>query len=259
MLDSFYNNGVTDLFYVNLEPKLKKLQNLIYDSTKELLISHSENLEVEEKLKLPFKEIPSSENWSKLMNLVNSSNELNELINCESVIKIFKKIFKKPIKYEICTFRARYPSERRVIYNWHQDEGTWYLSKNKKNIKKFTATMWLSVNGCTKNNSIQIIKDSHKNKLYKHSYVSGQGYFNANLDEDFFNKTNNIITIEAKPSEAVLFHPLTLHRSVTDNSENIDIGLVPRYSIDIRYFDESKKLNYSTSYLFKLKKLINKI
>ena len=53
-------------------------------------------------------------------------------------------------------------------------------------------------------------------------------------------------------SEAVIFHPLTLHRSVVDSGDKIN--LYPRYSIDIRYYEKDIKLNYKTSLLFKLKK-----
>jgi len=38
-------------------------------------------------------------------------------------------IFDEPCRFEISAFRARLPDEKRVIYNWHQDEGTWFLSK----------------------------------------------------------------------------------------------------------------------------------
>ena len=46
-----------------------------------------------------------------------------------------------------------------------------------------------------------------------------------------------IYTVNVKESEAVLFHPLTLHRSVAQNTQTINMR--PRYSIDIRYFDKN--------------------
>ena len=254
MINDFNSIGYTEIFDLDLGQSLKDIQTLIYSSTKKFMIKHEENLDLEKKIKLPFSHIPSKSDWSDIMNKINNSNELKELISHKSIIEQFKKIFDNPKKYDICTFRARYPDEERVIYNWHQDEGTWYLSKNKNHLKKFTATMWLSINGSNKSNSIQLIKKSHKYKLYEHSYVKGQGYFNAKIDQKDQNYFNDILTVETKPSQAIIFHPLTLHRSVTSNNTN---KLIPRYSIDVRYYDDKKKLNYSTSLLFKFKKLIN--
>jgi len=256
MLSDFDKIGYTKVFDLNLGNRLIDFQKLIYSHTKDLIVPHNADIPLEEKIKLPFRSLPPKESWSNIMNNVNLSKEFEDIISSQSIIDSFKAIFKNPKKYEICTFRARYPSEERVIYNWHQDEGTWYLSKNKNHLKKFTATMWLSINGSNSNNSIQLIKNSHKNKLYEHSFVKGQGYFNAKIDKNYTDFFDDILTVETKPSQAIIFHPLTLHRSVSSNKDN---GLVPRYSIDVRYYDDGKKLNYSTNFLFKLKKLINMI
>jgi len=254
MINDFNSTGITNIFDLDLGESLINLQKLIYLSTKKLIIDHDENLELEKKIKLPFSHQPSKNNWSEIMNKINTSQELVDLINHQSIIEKFKKIFDKPIIYNICTFRARYPNEERVLYNWHQDEGTWFMSKDKNIINKYTATMWLSINGSNQSNSIQLIKNSHKEKLFDHKYIKGQGYFKAMLKKPIDNLNKNIITLETKPSQAIIFHPLTLHKSVTNEKKN---QLLPRYSVDIRYFDDGKKLNYSSSFLFKLKKFIN--
>ena len=254
MLEDFKTLGLTKVFDLNLGNTLKSLQKLIYTNTKKHIIDHDENLDIEEKIKLPFVFIPTKNDWSNIMNIINSSNELKEVIEHKSVIDKFREIFTNPKKYEISTFRARYPSEERVIYNWHQDEGTWYLSKNKNHLNKFTATMWLSINGANSQNSIQLLKNSHKKKLFDHKYVMGQGYFNAELKEEVEENNQDLVTINTKPSQAVIFHPLTLHRSVSQENKN---GLYPRYSVDIRYYDFGKKLVYNSSLKFKLKKILN--
>ena len=56
-------------------------------------------------------------------------------------------------------------------------------------------------------------------------------------------------------SEAVIFHPLLLHRSVINEENKPD--MYPRYSIDIRYYDEELMLDYNTSLIFKIKKLFS--
>ena len=80
--------------------------------------------------------------------------------------------------------------------------------------------------------------------MYNHTFIKGQGYFSAKLKEFKFDD-NLICTVETNPSEAVIFHPLTLHRSVP----YLINDLRPRYSIDIRYYDRNEKLNYQTNFL----------
>jgi hypothetical protein len=247
----FEYNGFLREFHVELGPLLKDLQEKVYAFTKTILIDHDRDLEIEKKIILPFKEIPSQKFWSDFMNDINNSEELNNLVSSLQIKNAFKKIFSNPIKFDICAFRARVPNQNRVIYNWHQDEGTWFLSKNKNLHKKYTATLWLSVNGSHEKNSIQLIKKSHKNKLFNHSFIDGQGYFKA----DNININNqDIYTVNTKISEALIFHPLTLHRSVTSQDDFTD--MYPRYSIDIRYYDSEAELDYKTNLKFKIKKLL---
>ncbi len=88
--------------------------------------------------------------------------------------------------------------------------------------------------------------------MLNHFFVKDQGYFNAKLDQE--PNQNLIYTVKTNVSEAVIFHSLTLHRSVIDNNEVSNMS--PRYSVDIRYYDKDVKLNYKTSLLFKLKKIL---
>lgn len=253
MIDNnFDKDGFLKEFRIELGDTLKNLQERIYLLTKELLVEHKQDLPIEKKITLPFKEIPNNSFWSKIMNDINNSLEFNNLVSAPQIIESFKKIFKKPIKFDICAFRARIPNQKRVIYNWHQDEGTWFLSKNKKLQNKFAATLWFSVNGAHEKNSIQLIRGSHRDKLLNHSYVEGQGYFSA----DGVNiKNQEIYTVKTNISEAVIFHPLLLHRSVTNKENKLD--MYPRYSIDIRYYEEKYKLDYNTSLKFKIKKIFS--
>ena len=176
MNQSFISKGFSEIFKVNFKNELIDLQNLIYNLTKEYIEDHDPADSIEKKLNLNFKETPSTELWSEIMQKVNDSQELPNLIKSDSIKTAFKKIFRSPEPFDISAFRARFPSQKRVLYNWHQDEGTWFLSKNKKHIKKYPATLWLSINGATEKDSIQLVENSHSTKLYDHSYVNGQGF-----------------------------------------------------------------------------------
>jgi len=246
----FNDQGFLEEFHVDVGIKLENLQNKIYVLTKDLIVDHDSDLNISDKLNLPFKLIPKNEVWSNIMTEINNSNELNDIINHEEIINSFRKIFKNPLKFPISAFRARFPNQKRVLYSWHQDEGTWFLSKDSNLQKKLSGTLWFSINGSNEDDSIQLIKYSHKNGLFDHKYIKGQGYFSANLDEQF--DQNFIYTVKTQESEAVLFHPLTLHRSVAQKNKTINMR--PRYSIDIRYYDNNVELNYKTNKVFKLKK-----
>lgn len=250
----FFDEGYIDVFKIDTGQYLIDLQQKIYSLTKDLLIDHNSNLSLNEKLLIPFKEIPQKNFWSFFMNEMNNSKELNDLIDSKPIHSVFKQIFEVPSRFEICTFRARLPNQKRVIYDWHQDEGTWYLSKKKMN-NKLSATLWFSINGSNFDNSIEILKKSHKkNKLLNHRYIEGQGYFSADTKKII--NENDIYNVKTQPSEAVMFHPLTLHRSV---SEGKIVNMRPRYSIDIRFFEKSGSLKYKTSMFFKIKKFIKNL
>ncbi len=163
----------------------------------------------------------------------------------------YKEIFDNPIKFKICVFRARFPNQKKVFYDWHQDEGTWFLSKNKKVLNKFPATLWFSINGANHEDSIQLIKFSHKSKLHHHRYVKDQGFFS--IDENKIIDPKKIVTIETKPSQCIIFHPLTLHRSIPQDKLNFR----PRYSVDVRYYDPDFRPNFKINILFRLKKKLN--
>ena len=109
---------------------MRNLQQKIYYLTKDLIIDHNTDLNISDKLNLPFKFIPKNEAWSKIMTEINNSYELNDLIEHQEIINSFRKIFKNPVRFPISAFRARFPNQKRVLYNWHQDEGTWFVSKD---------------------------------------------------------------------------------------------------------------------------------
>ena len=255
MISNYKDNGFSDIISLKFnESELTNLQTKIYRITKNYLVEHDDKLSINEKLTIPFVKIPEKRLWSDLMNEINSSREFKVLINSSTVLSAFKIIFKNPKIFDICTFRARLPDQERVIYDWHQDEGTWYISKNSKLENKYPATLWLSINGATKENSIQLISGSHKYKLFEHRYVEGQGFFNIKKGNRV--KLNSPFTIETKPSQGIIFNSLTIHRSVIPSIHNMK----PRYSCDIRYYeaDELEEKQINIDKMFKIKKIFKK-
>lgn len=253
MKKDFLEKGFTQILKINFKNELLDLQKLIYENTKDLLIDHDDNLNIEDKLLLPFSEEASDSFWSKLMYTINGSDELKSVVQSESVKKTFLNILDNPILFDVCPFRARLAMKKKNIYGWHQDEATWFLS-TKENIKnKFPPVLWLSINGSNKSNSIQLVKYSHLKKIYHHTMVNGQGYFNIKNPEEFL-KNDNIYTVETKPSEGIIFHPGTVHRSVVPS---VDAKLIPRYSVDIRYYDNNFKPRMTVDISLRFRKLIN--
>ena len=76
MDQNFIDRGFTNIFEIDVQKELASLSNLIYQNTKNYLVDHDSDISLNEKLNLNFKEIPSSDIWSKLMATINESEEL---------------------------------------------------------------------------------------------------------------------------------------------------------------------------------------
>ena len=253
---SFFNLGFTEVFdtQLNNNGKLDKIKSHIYDLTKEYLVDHDSNIDLDLKLKIPFKISVDQKFLDKFLREINGDSQMNTIVTSDEVKDKFKLIFDNPIKYQICVFRALLPLNIPKSYPWHQDEGSWYLFNDEYFRNKLMGIMWLSINGSNKSNSINLLEKSHSSKrLYRHSFKKGLGYFNANIGKSL--NQFSINQVETKPGEALIFHNLTLHKT----SDQLDSNkMIPRYSIDIRYFDEDKILNYNVDLLYKMEKILRK-
>jgi len=184
LLSSFQDFGFTDVFDTGLNNnnKLDKLKLHIYDLTKNYLIDHDTNIDLDSKLKIPFKTSVDEIFLNKFLREINNDPELHKIINANEVQDKFKLIFDEPVKYQICVFRALLPLNVPKLYPWHQDEGTWYLFNDKYFRNKLMGIMWLSINGSNKSNSINLLKKTHLlHKLFRHSFKKGLGYFNVKI------------------------------------------------------------------------------
>jgi hypothetical protein len=229
---------------------LEALQAVIYDVTASHLAPHDKSLPVSLKIQVPFVGPAPAELFSKLMRTVNESPELDKIIKHPGVTGAFAKVFgEEPIEFPISRFRAQFPANTRSVYNWHQDEGTWYAVPVKTLAHLMPATLWLSLNGADSSNSIEIISGSHRLPLQNHFFTEGQGYFTAIPPKETSSMPR--LVVKAEPGDGICFHPLTFHRSIEISS------LRPRYSIDVRYYSpEGAKESYKVSWKFLAKRLL---
>lgn len=251
---SFFENGVTETFNTELfeRDKLTNLQNIIYHYTKDQLIDHDHNLKIGEKLQIPFKKPVDDIFYENLLEKINQEDEIKKIINSEEIIDKFKIIFDNPEKFKICVFRCKIPMKKKKNYPWHQDEGTWYLFNDKYYRNKLMGILWLSINGSDNSNSIELLQKSHSfKKLLKHNYKKNMGYFSVDLKKKF--KDLPIKKIKTKPGEGLIFHNLTLHKTSDFTHET---NMVPRYSLDIRFYDKNKFLDYNVDFIYRFEKIL---
>ena len=78
---------------------------------------------------------------------------------------------------------------------------------------------------------------------------AGKRFFNIDKKNEI--DENDIFTVETKASEGVLFHPLT---TIHDLRQQQKINFKPRYTIDIRYYDENFEKKFKVDWKFSVKK-----
>ena len=238
----FYHRGFTNIFKVlnRNYSALKNIKEMIYDYTKNDLTQHSSDLSLDEKLRVKFKKNVSIDYIKNLRRIIDRSKEFQKIVNNKNIKRIFKSIFHKPVLHPINQFRIILPTKNNIKYPYHQDEGTWLNFKNRIFQNKLVGTLWFSINGATKFNSIELIK---KRNLLCHKFIKNKGFFNAVLNKNNIKKEESFI-VEAEPNYGLIFHNLTPHRTILDKKRN---NFLPRYSFDIRYYDKEVFLNHKES------------
>jgi len=258
ILHTFNNQGFTNNLNVFKElGVLDKIKQKIYENTKDNLEDHETNLSLDQKLKLKFKKKVSIKYINDLRRLIHYSDDFDKIINSEEVKEKFRLIFKKPILFKVNIFRALLPTDDDASFPYHQDEATWFLFKDNFYQNKLMGTMWLSINGANKSNSIELLKGSHKYlKLFNHQKINEKGYFGGVMSKKIL-ENHECYQVETQTGEAIIFHNLTFHRTI--NNKNQNNKMLPRYSIDIRYYEKDAILKYDINYIFKLKKFISRL
>ena len=245
MNNEILKNGLLKIDKVCSAKSIYPLQRLIYKLTKKYLVKHSSSLSINKLLKLPFKKGIPSGDWGKLCDSVNFSEEFKEFSNSVEIKNTFRTVLrcKNPVRDPVCRFRAKIPGPNLSNIGWHQDMGVVYGHRNLKLSQRLPIAIWISLNGASKADSIELLTKSHLGKLKIHKEVEGLGNFSANFKKEINNYKK--IKIEAKSGGGVAFHPLTIHRTIPGNSN------IPRYSIDIRYYDPNVVPSFKVDLEFK--------
>ncbi len=251
MNNKILQDGLLKISKVCSAKSVYPLQRLIYNLTKKYLVKHNLSSPINKLLKIPFDKDISTAEWGKLCDRINFSEEFKNFSNSDDIKNIFRKILncKNPVRDPVCRFRAKVPGPNLSNIGWHQDMGVVYGHRNLKLSQRLPIAIWISLNGASKDDSIELLKKSHLGKLKIHKEVDGIGNFSANFEKEINNYKK--IKIKTKSCGGVAFHPLTVHRTIPGESN------IPRYSIDIRYYDPNVIPSFKVDFEFKFKRYKN--
>lgn len=129
------------------------------------------------------------------------------------------------IGHPVFNARPKLPGQQLTVVPWHQDSG--YFGKVSE--ESLIPTAWIPLvpvdetNGC-----LQVVAGSHKLGVVNHHTENREGKFLEVLDE--LVDDDRIVTCPMEMGDALVFHNLTLHRSIPHTTSQII-----RWAIDIRY------------------------
>lgn len=156
---------------------------------------------------------------------------LNKFSSYEKNISLAKKLgLNHPCIMNSCNIRMDTP-ENKNLFHWHQD--TTYLLGSLNAL-----TFWIPLTEVNLNNgTIELAPNSHNKGFYEFKNVKpieelknkrGISPQDIQLKND---PVNDIIHVEAKPGDLIVFYQMLLHRSTPTNSN------FTRWSIQLRYSD----------------------
>ena len=129
------------------------------------------------------------------------------------------------IGHPVFNARPKLPGQQLTVVPWHQDSG--YFGTVSEN--SLIPTAWIPLvpvdasNGC-----LQVVAGSHRLGVVDHHTERREGQFLEVMDD--LVQTSRIVTCPMELGDALLFHNLTLHRSIPHTTSE-----VVRWAIDIRY------------------------
>ena len=129
------------------------------------------------------------------------------------------------IGHPVFNARPKLPGQQLTVVPWHQDSG--YFGTVSED--SLIPTAWIPLvpvnetNGC-----LQVVAGSHRLGVIDHRTEEREGRFLEVLDE--LVDDSHIFTCPMEIGDALVFHNLTLHRSLPHTTSEI-----VRWAIDIRY------------------------
>ena len=129
------------------------------------------------------------------------------------------------IGHPVFNARPKLPGQQLTVVPWHQDSG--YFGRVSET--SLIPTAWIPLvpvdetNGC-----LQVVAGSHRLGVIDHRTEEREGRFLEVMDELI--EDSRIVTCPMALGDALVFHNLTLHRSLPHTTSEI-----VRWAIDIRY------------------------
>jgi phytanoyl-CoA hydroxylase len=139
----------------------------------------------------------------------------------------------------VCHFHSKLMQKEPKVggaWEWHQDYGYWY--KNEFLFPDQMISIMVAITEANKGNGcMQVIRGSHKMGRIEHGF-SGEQVGASQHYVDLALKTMELIYVELKAGDALIFHPNTLHRSEANLSDS------PRWSL-ISVYNRSSNVPYN--------------
>lgn len=134
-------------------------------------------------------------------------------------------------KSAVCHFHSKLLQKAPKVggaWEWHQDYGYWY--KNEFLLPDQMMSVMVSITDATKENGcIQVIRGSHKMGRIEHGF-SGEQVGASQHYVDLALKTMDLVYVEIKAGDALLFHSNLLHRSEANVSDKARWSIISVYN-----------------------------
>lgn len=131
----------------------------------------------------------------------------------------------------VCHFHSKLmQKEPRVggAWEWHQDYGYWY--KNEFLLPDQMVSVMVAITDANKaNGCLQVIRGTHKMGRIEHGF-SGEQVGASQHYVDLALKTMELVYVELKAGDCLIFHPNLLHRSEANLSDQPRWSLISVYN-----------------------------
>lgn len=151
------------------------------------------------------------------------------LTRSESIVNIADKLLDGDAA--VCHYHSKLmQKEPRVggAWEWHQDYGYWY--KNGYLFPDQMISIMIAITEAKKENGcLQVIKGSHKMGRVEHGFA-GEQVGASQQHVDLALEKLDLVYVEIKPGDALVFHPNLLHRSEANLSDKSRWSIISVYN-----------------------------
>jgi phytanoyl-CoA hydroxylase len=167
---------------------------------------------------------------SKLTLWFNPGDDIYGLVSrSERMVKVVETLLDG--ESPICHFHSKLMQKEPLVggaWEWHQDYGYWY--KNEFLFPEQMTSIMVGVTEANKKNGcLQVIRGSHKMGRVEHG-KAGEQVGASMRYVDLALKTLDLVYVELKPGDALVFHSNLLHRSDANRSEKSRWSLISVYN-----------------------------